>query len=670
MKNWNYIEGAKLGNEKAISSTFYMNDYGVEVGQWSWDWRGKAPDEKKQNEIAQKIKSYVQQINKNVPAGDSDERDEVFSKLDKFVRSQGLNKRIGNIKDDAKAKELHKKMMDAKEIAEEWGRASYSQKKDNLEGGRKAAEDAYRKAKKEYEDYAMNSKTGNDTPWEYAHRKPKVINEDKTGAEEFFKKLSDDVKEREKKDDADIEKVGNSLIGKTVWVKKSDGHQYKATVLREDGGRVYVNTGDGDQFWRLKHEIEVINKVGNLQYHKVGKISIRLEANDDDWTVYDDNGNELKSGKGGLGRAKTWAEHYARFTNKRTGNINGGGVQAEAVITETKDGSQFWVEKTSKSGQYAQYNLYYTIGQGKRHAGVFKDKNSAIDAGRRIIGNRKLYWNTGTIDWDVAIFNGQWYITMNGQKLKGPFPSMKEAERYLDGHKWELQGKYGKAGNKTGNKTTQVAQVGTVKILYDDKDNVYYTNVGGSIFNNPSFKTKEEAVKYTVQKNKTGNKKLKFTSKTDGKIEYVYDEESQDGFIYDDGKLVDTIKGAGQGWLNLIKQKAFSSGVLNKTGNSDPNEEYWKKQYIEAAKRKGVSEKEIQEFIKKVEKEGPKGIMTPVKNSASDDKFAYVMREFDAGKLKTPDGKVVTDPAQAKAIAYSESKKTENGLARARKAIK
>lgn len=56
-------------------------------------------------------------------------------------------------------------------------------------------------------------------------------------------------------------------------------------------------------------------------------------------------------------------------------------------------------------------------------------------------------------------------------------------------------------------------------------------------------------------------------------------------------------------------------------------------------------------------------------NSASDDKFAYVMREFDEGKLKTPDGKVVTDPAQAKAIAYSESKKTENGLARARNAM-
>lgn len=42
--------------------------------------------------------------------------------------------------------------------------------------------------------------------------------------------------------------------------------------------------------------------------------------------------------------------------------------------------------------------------------------------------------------------------------------------------------------------------------------------------------------------------------------------------------------------------------------------------------------------------------------SAKEKKFAYVMREFAEGKLKTPDGKVVTDPEQAKAIAYSESK--------------
>lgn len=73
-------------------------------------------------------------------------------------------------------------------------------------------------------------------------------------------------------------------------------------------------------------------------------------------------------------------------------------------------------------------------------------------------GNKNQDWDVGNIDWDVGNFNGQWYVTKNGQKLVGPFMSMKEAERYLDGHKWELQNKYG--NSKTGN-----TQVGNADIL-------------------------------------------------------------------------------------------------------------------------------------------------------------------------------------------------------------
>lgn len=49
-------------------------------------------------------------------------------------------------------------------------------------------------------------------------------------------------------------------------------------------------------------------------------------------------------------------------------------------------------------------------------------------------------------------------------------------------------------------------------------------------------------------------------------------------------------------------------------------------------------------------------------------KFGKVMGEFEEGALKTPQGKTVTDPAQAKAIAYSEADKVDN-LKRARNAI-
>lgn len=52
-------------------------------------------------------------------------------------------------------------------------------------------------------------------------------------------------------------------------------------------------------------------------------------------------------------------------------------------------------------------------------------------------------------------------------------------------------------------------------------------------------------------------------------------------------------------------------------------------------------------------------------NDEKSDKFGYVMREFKEGKLKSGSGETVTNPEQAKAIAYSESEKVDN-LKRAR----
>lgn len=70
--------------------------------------------------------------------------------------------------------------------------------------------------------------------------------------------------------------------------------------------------------------------------------------------------------------------------------------------------------------------------------------------------------------------------------------------------------------------------------------------------------------------------------------------------------------------------------------------------------------KQIQHYEEELKKIG---------NTSPDDKFAYVMREFDEGKLKSSSGETVTNPEQAKAIAYSESKKAENGIDRAFKAM-
>lgn len=47
-------------------------------------------------------------------------------------------------------------------------------------------------------------------------------------------------------------------------------------------------------------------------------------------------------------------------------------------------------------------------------------------------------------------------------------------------------------------------------------------------------------------------------------------------------------------------------------------------------------------------------------NMSSDDKFDKVMKEFEEGTLKDPQGNVITDKDRALAIAYSESGKSRN----------
>ena len=252
------------------------------------------------------------------------------------------------------------------------------------------------------------------------------------------------------------------------------------------------------------------------------------------------------------------------------------------------------------------------------------------------------------------------------------------------------------------------------------------------------------------------NRKLKFTDKTDSLKDYVYDEDTQDGMIYYDGKLVDTKKHVGKGCVDLIKQKAFESGVFNKVGNATGDEYNAEIQRLtkkaEQLRRMGQGrsamevEKQIEKLGKELRELGNKktGNGTPgsiasigpawmhggtvygkmntdesgkrhneyvkitwlgegkggVANYFIDDrmqsdklgsldknelkrwaeqkigneetkaerKFGKVMGEFKKGTLKSSSGETVTNPEQAKAIAYSESEKVDN-LKRARNAM-
>ena len=131
-------------------------------------------------------------------------------------------------------------------------------------------------------------------------------------------------------------------------------------------------------------------------------------------------------------------------------------------------------------------------------------------------------------------------------------------------------------------------------------------------------------------------------------------EEDGSWYVYDkNGKIIEQGReSSSDNAFGKFKAKGYNKKACNQDGVARMFEGLVKDENKEVEKDSGAIEE------------------LETGNSASEDKFAYVMREFDEGKLKTPDGKVVTNPEQAKAIAYSESKKAENGLSRARMAMK
>ena len=115
---------------------------------------------------------------------------------------------------------------------------------------------------------------------------------------------------------------------------------------------------------------------------------------------------------------------------------------------------------------------------------------------------------------DASIQVGPWTIYQEGNEISvhrggrawaQGFKSVQEAKSWIKQKEhWIETGQdewptFTKGTTK--DKTKAVGQIGSVKIYYDDNDDMYYVNQGGSIFNNPGFKTKQEAINYVVKNN-------------------------------------------------------------------------------------------------------------------------------------------------------------------------
>lgn len=274
-----------------------------------------------------------------------------------------------------------------------------------------------------------------------------------------------------------------------------------------------------------------------------------------------------------------------------------------------------------------------------------KHLKDAIKAYANIVRNSKA----GNIAADITTDGNTWFVTTSDGKKK-EFTSERETEAYVK-------------KIKTGNDTPVEYAHRKPKVINDDKTGAE------EFFKKLSDDVKEREKKDDADIEKVGNANLE-TSVEKGKLGLWNWYVHKDGTIVSGGTSSTEANAKEMARKALEKEKAG-----NKVGNrviekeSEMSQELknllkkapeWIKEKIQYAFSHGFTIDE-KDFINAIKKE--------VGNEAPDDKFAYVMREFDEGKLKTPDGKVVTDPAQAKAIAYSESKKTENGLARARNAM-
>jgi len=319
---------------------------------------------------------------------------------------------------------------------------------------------------------------------------------------------------------------------------------------------------------------------------------------------------------------------------------------------------------------------------------------------------------TGNIAADITTDGNTWFVTTNDGKKK-EFPSEREAEAYVKKIKTGNEDKTGAeeffkqlsddVKEREEKDDADIEKVGNANLETSvEKGKLglwnWYVHKDGTIVSGGTSSTEanaKEMARKALEKEKAGNKvgNSKIGNATPNyryKDFLITNPEGHEYIVFlKDGRTVcyrgTTSKAQAEDWCDWHDPKTGKSIGNSKTGNAkDKNGKdlrvgdivlVWTSAGERAGKVKEVSGDRITVAIRNEGDWSTPGKLadkvsnSKTGNSASDDKFAYVMREFDAGKLKTPDGKVVTDPAQAKAIAYSESKKTENGLARARNAM-
>ena len=391
-------------------------------------------------------------------------------------------------------------------------------------------------------------------------------------------------------------------------------------------------------------------------------------------TLKVDNGQKLEFSDGTTYVKTSFSEDYREAKNytgnSKVGNAkwsilevysphmpdDGRYVGSVEASTETEAKQKFVQEKPEYNGKTLIAVKVMNESIEKQEWSMFK--GLAKDAEKEV-GNKKYHIWTDNGTWDRIVDEAELerlkttYVNFHYEEVgnkkvgnKSIDDELKELEKDLQTAKHDLN-YMKKYGQDTKGSESRVKDLeAQIRLLYSMKSRGYNSKTGNARSKEQLLADVRELTKYIQEHNGQGCEKEK---RLLGEAKEELDKNY--GVIVGNEKVVNSQTYINGEWKDTKSPKEQLIEYAKKS--NDP-------EYLEHVK-KMTNPNDINARLQWHKKSG--------NETAEEKKFGHVMREFFSGELKSSSGETVTNPEQAKAIAYSEAEKVDN-LKRARNSIK
>lgn len=286
------------------------------------------------------------------------------------------------------------------------------------------------------------------------------------------------------------------------------------------------------------------------------------------------------------------------------------------------------VEKTGKG--YIGYKMNGPVVISKKEFATEEEAKRYVETGNKKVGNKAIVLKDGDV----------WVVLYANETKSKEFDSEEEARKFA-----------ASVGNSKVGNDSLITKDGRVN--YPDKEigeiNILKRELEGLMRMAQSDKTHDYTKQIEALKKEISEKKNKYAV---GNKRY-FDVEEEGGDSRSFSSLSEAKRFADE-WRKEGKRTIHIFEI--EENDKDPDDFRIIRTHNESI------DKQTWSLFKGLSKDAEKEVGN---ETAEEKKFGHVMREFDRGELKSSSGETVTNPEQAKAIAYSESEKVDN-LKRAR----